>query len=125
MEQKNKVASFYNEAFKDHPLISIPYIPEYATRHSWYMYCLNLDKSINRNLVIDQMKESGVDSRLSFPQFIFSPFIVKNLKKVGDFPLSESIFDHFIDIPCWPNLPLEDQKRVVEVICQAVEEQKQ
>lgn len=126
MEQKNKVASFYNGAFKDHSLISIPYVPEYATRHSWYMYCLNLDKSINRDLIIDQMKESGVDSRLSFPPIHLQPIYRKKFGyKVGDFPLSENIFDHFIDIPCWPNLPLEDQKRVVEVICKAVEEQKQ
>ena len=49
MEQKNKVASFYNEAFKDHPLISIPYIQSMQLGIVAH-HVSQVDKSINRNL---------------------------------------------------------------------------
>lgn len=122
MEEKQKIAEYYNKAFKNHPLIEIPYVPEYATRHSWYMYCLTLAESIDRDKVVNILKENGVDSRLSFPPIHLQPIYREMFGyKEGDFELSEKIFSRFIDIPCWVNMGKARMERVIEYVFDAVE----
>ena len=123
IEQKSNIAAKYNEAFKDHELIDIPFVPEYVSQHTWYMYCLNLNKNVDRNKVIQLMREKGVDSRLSFPPIHLQP-IYKELYgyKEGDFPISESIFESFVDIPCWVGMGDEEISRVIAVVKESVEE---
>jgi UDP-4-amino-4-deoxy-L-arabinose-oxoglutarate aminotransferase len=36
--------------------------------------------------------------------------------KVGDFPIAEGIGDATISLPFYPNMPLEDVDRVIEVL---------
>lgn len=123
MEEKNKVAAYYNNAFDGHSLISIPYVPSYVNRHSWYMYCLKLDRSVDRDLVIQKMRENGVDSRLSFPPIHLQPIYMDMFGyQKGDYPMSEDIFNTFIDIPCWVGMNEDLMNRVIEIIIKAVEE---
>ncbi|MBF0511543.1 MAG: DegT/DnrJ/EryC1/StrS family aminotransferase [Candidatus Omnitrophica bacterium] len=122
MEEKNRVADFYHKAFASHPLIQVPYVPDYVTRHSWYMYCLTFAKNVDRDAVIQRMKEDGVDSRLSFPLIPLQPIYREKFGyKDGDFPASEAIFASFVDIPCWPKMTKKQMQKVVDVVITAVE----
>ncbi len=123
MEEKNRIAAYYNEAFADHPLIATPYLPSYVSRHSWYMYCLILDKSVDRDVAVVNLKELGVDSRLSFPPIHLQPVYREKFGyREDDFPISEATFNTFIDIPCWPNMTQAQMKRVVSAVKQVAEE---
>ncbi len=126
MTEKSRVAKFYQDAFADHPLIKAPYVPEYVDRPSWYMYCLTLDKSVNRDNVLKLMHEQGVDHRLSFPPIHLQPIYRKLFKyREGDFPVSEKIFNRFVDIPCWVGMTKQQMKKVVKVVTSAVEASKE
>jgi len=122
MEEKERIAKSYNGAFAGHPLIKVPSVPEYVNRPSWYMYCLTLDKRINKDNVLKLMKTQGVDYRLSFPPIHLQPIYRKlfNYHK-GDFPISEAVFNRFIDIPCWVGMTQEQMERVVKVVISSVE----
>jgi len=121
MDEKRRIAEFYNNAFANHPLIRIPQVPEYVDRHSWYMYCLTLDERVNRDNVLKMMQEDGIDYRLSFPPIHLQPVYKKLFGyKEGDFPISEKIFKQFVDIPCWVGMTEAQMRRVVDVIISAV-----
>lgn len=123
MEQKSAIAGFYNERFKGHPRIKTPHVPDYANRPSWYMYCLTLDKGINRDNVLKLMHDQGVDHRLSFPPIHLQPVYRKKFGyKEGDYPVSEDIFNRFVDIPCWVGMTEDQMNKVVKVVISAVEE---
>lgn len=125
MEEKSKVAAYYNKAFSGNSLIATPHVPSYVGRHSWYMYSLKLDKSIDRDLVADRMKADGVDSRLSFPPIHLQPIYRERFGyKRGDFPVSEEIYDTFIDIPCWVGMKEELMRRVVDTVTDTVNKSK-
>jgi len=123
MEQKNRLAKKYNEGFKNYPLLTIPYIPDYVTRHSWYLYCLKVDPRVDRDKMAEIMRKNGVDSRLSFPPIPLQP-IYKELfgYKQGDFPNSERIFQKFIDIPIWVNMKQEHIRKVINVTKESAEQ---
>jgi len=123
MKEKSNVAGFYNDAFASHPLIKIPLVAKSVDRPSWYMYCLTLDGRVNRDTVLKLMHERGVDYRLSFPPIHLQPIYRKLFGYTeGAFPISEEIFNQFVDIPCWVGMTEEQMKEVVEVITSAVEE---
>lgn len=123
LKEKNKIAAYYNKVFSENPLIRIPYLPAYIGRHSWYMYCLRLDKTIDRDLAVKKLKAGGIDTRLSFPPIHLQPVYREKFGyKEGDFPISEEIFNTFIDIPCWPGMGKKLMDRVVKGVIRAVEE---
>lgn len=122
MQEKNRIADFYNQAFAGHALIETPFVPEYVDRHSWYMYCLILDESIDRDKVVEFLKSEGIDTRLSFPPIHLQPIYREKFGyKEGDFPESEEIFKYFIDIPCWPAMSEDMMDQVVQAVLKAVE----
>jgi perosamine synthetase len=122
MEEKGRIAAFYNNAFKGHPLIKTPYLPDYADRPSWYMYCLSFADNVNRDNVIRVMHERGVDHRLSFPPVHLQPIYREMFSfKEGNYPISEKIFNKFIDVPCWVGMTDEQMGKVVNVTIEAVE----
>ncbi|MGM0520196.1 MAG: DegT/DnrJ/EryC1/StrS family aminotransferase, partial [Campylobacterota bacterium] len=122
MEEKNALAKAYNSLFAGHKLLRTPYVPEYVSRHSWYMYSLIVDEKVDRDCMIKIMKEKGVDSRLSFPLIPYQP-IYKELYgyKKGDFPKSEKIFKTFLDIPNWVNMPIDVIHKVADIVIESAE----
>lgn len=121
LKEKHEIAAYYNEAFTKNALISVPYIPPYVTRHSWYMYCLKLDISVNRDLVVKKIRKKGIDSRLSFPPIHLQPiYREKFCYKTGDFPISERIYKTFIDIPCWAGMDKARMNRVISCVNDAI-----
>lgn len=121
MDKKQTLAKTYDELFADDELITTPYLPEYATRHSWYMYCLILDKKVDRDKVLKIMKENGVDSRLSFPPIPLQPIYREKFGYTdGDFPIAEEIYSSFVDIPNWVMMERKHMERVAEVVKMAV-----
>ena len=125
LTEKNKIATYYNKAFSENSLIEAPYMPPYVGRHSWYMYCLKLNKYVNRDLVVKKLKDEGIDTRLSFPPIHLQPvYREKYGYKKGDYPVSEETFNTFIDIPCWAGMSKSDIDRVVNAVIKTVGESK-
>ena len=114
-ENKNRLARRYNEAFADDQFISTPYIPEYVTRHSWYMYAISLDERIDRDNIVKMLSEMGIDTRLSFPPIHIQPYYQK---KYGfhqqSFPVSYNAWARKIDLPIGPTLTADEQEYVIE-----------
>jgi perosamine synthetase len=122
LAEKASIAARYDAAFAGHELIRTPHVPEYATRHTWYMYCLALDKGVDRDGLARFMRERGVDHRLSFPPIPLQPYYRERFGyKPGDFPRSEAIFQSFIDIPCWVGMTDAEVGRVAEAVLEGVE----
>ena len=122
MKEKNKVAKIYDNYFKDHNYIEIPYRPKYVTRHSWYNYSITFNKEINRNRIIDYLNNKKIETRLSFPPIHLQPIYKKKFKyKAGSFPKSENAFNTFLDIPCWAKLEKNKIEKIVEQINKAID----
>ena len=86
------------------------------------MYCLTVDKMVNRDKMAALMREQGVDHRLSFPPIPTQPIYKKLFGyKYGDFPRSERIFKQFIDIPIWVGMSKEQIQHVINVVLKCVQ----
>ncbi len=103
---RNKAASYYNNAFENHPSIIIPTTASY-TSHVFHQYTL-VTKNIDRAKLIEFMNEKEI------PVMIYYPVPMHKQKayldpryKAGDFPVSEYLSDHVISLPMHTELDEE------------------
>jgi len=118
--EKNRIASCYQDAFSKIHGIEVPYVPEYVTQHSWYMYSVRVAAKI-RDAVVEQLKEQGIETRLSFPPVHMQPYIQQLLGYQDDqLPLTNQAWNSKIDIPAWPGITEKDLNTVIEALQSAV-----
>jgi len=118
MADKETVARAYNEALS--PLkhvLSTPYLPDYVTRHSWYMYTISVAEGVDRDGVVKGLADRGVDTRLSFPPVHIQPYYVKSFGySPQDYPQCYQAWSQLINLPVSPRLTSSDIHRVAELL---------
>jgi len=122
MADKERVARLYNEAL--HPLkrlVSTPYLPDYVTRHSWYMYAVSLASEIDRDGVVPKLADKGIETRLSFPPVHIQPYYVKRFGySPQDYPQSYQAWSRLLDLPVSPQLTSDEVRRVVTLLQEVI-----
>ena len=122
MSDKNSIVEKYNQGFAGHANISIPYIPEYVTNHAWYMYTISLADKIDRDTVIEKLKNVGIDTRVSFPPIHIQPFFQERYRVSGnDCAVSYNAWKKLLNLPIWVGLPVDSQEYVIENVKKIVD----
>lgn len=115
MERKREIAEYYNRALVDVAGVTIPHVPEYATRPSWYMYAISLDNEIDRDRVADGLKEKGIETRCSFPPVHIQPYYAERFHvQPEDYPISYKAWKQLLNLPVGLGIKEEQLSRVVE-----------
>ena len=112
---KQKIVNTYNDYFSQSEDISIPFVPDYVTRHGWYMYTIEVNEKINRDKVVEELANEGIETRLSFPPVHIQPYYIQKFGyKKNDYPTSLRAWEKLINLPISPNLSETDQEYVME-----------
>jgi perosamine synthetase len=102
---KERTVARYNQAFAREPLMSLPVVPDYVERHSWYMYAPCFAASVDRDAVVAKLEAANIETRVSFPPVHIQPYYVKRYGfQVGDFPVSHGAWRRLINLPIGPDL---------------------
>ncbi len=113
LQEKARVAEMYTRAFARSRHITPPYVPEYATRHSWYMYAVQVPEPM-RDRVVARLSERGIETRQSFPPVHVQPLYQKRFGfRPESLPVTYSAWARKIDLPIWPGLPEPQQQYVI------------
>lgn len=124
LDKREKVAQMYNEKLKDVKGINIPYIHPDVTKMSWFVYVVQVDKDIDREEVMEYLKENGVGCRPYFTPIHIQPYIKEMLGVEGeDYAISYDIGSRGIALPFYNDLKEEEIDYVVEKIEEAIESQ--
>ncbi|MBH30546.1 MAG: hypothetical protein CMG71_00975 [Candidatus Marinimicrobia bacterium] len=119
--EKNKIAQRYSIEFANDPFISQPFLPDYVDQHSWYMYAVSLKENIDRDYVVNELKEKGIDTRLSFPPVHLQPYYQDKFGyDDNSYPVSLKAWKQLIDLPIWVGLSEEDQNYVIDCLKEIV-----
>ena len=65
-DARRKVADHYDKAFANHPKIKTPFRASY-TKHVYHQYTIILADEVNREMMIETLKEKGVPTMLYYP----------------------------------------------------------
>ena len=104
LNEKEKIAQKYNFAFKHSKKIKIPHVPDYATRHAWYMYTISVD-ILERDKIVKNLEKADIQTRLSFPPVHIQPFYREKFNYTeNSLPVSYNAWRKLINIPIWAGL---------------------
>lgn len=96
-------------------------IPDYVTRHPNLFFGILIKffgSSKIRNILINRLMASGIDTRICWPYILNQPFHKKILK--GEYPVAESISKRILTLPLSNTITFEDVKTVCDVINEAI-----
>ena len=120
IEEKNRIAKFYNEAFAEVDGIDAPFVPAYVTQHGWYMYSVRVAAE-KRDAVVNELRENGIDVRLSFPPVHSQPYYQERFRfPAGYLPVTTRAWSQKIDIPAWPGMSDGELTAVIDALRSAI-----
>ena len=112
-EARRKAADYYDKAFAGMENVEIPQRATYS-KHIFHQYTLKI-KNVDRQKVIDEMKEVGVPVMIYYPVplHLQKAFAAAGGKR-GDFPVAEKLCDEVISLPIHTELDDEQLLHITE-----------
>lgn len=114
LSNRDQVALWYKENLKDVDGISLMKENDKDYKRSWFVYLINLDRSINRDRVIEKLKNSGVPSKAYLPAIHLQPYMKKFGITKGDLPICEAISSSTLALPFYAGM----EESTVTEVCQ-------
>jgi perosamine synthetase len=119
IDERNKWASYYSNAFKDIDWIITPSYNE-NYKHGWQSYVLYIDESkspLTRNQLMEKLQDLGVSTRpgTHAPHMLHFYAEKYNLKP-DDFPGAKDCNNYSMSIPLFNKMKIEDYEYVVNAI---------
>jgi dTDP-4-amino-4,6-dideoxygalactose transaminase len=114
LNNRARVAGWYNERIDEIPGISKPFIAPTTTRMSWFVYVIRCEQGVDRNKVMTHLEQRGIPSRPYFTPIHLQPFYQDRFGyRQGDFPETELAGDTSLALP-FSGIMTEQQ---VEIVC--------
>jgi dTDP-4-amino-4,6-dideoxygalactose transaminase len=89
-------------------------------QHNAHMYYVLLSPEINRQAVLDDLKNNGINAVFHYVPLHSSPAGQKYGRQSGDLSITDSISERLIRLPLWIGLTLDQQNHVVKSLSSAV-----
>lgn len=117
--QRRRLAKRYDEAFRDHPWIEIPYqLPE--TVSGWHLYIIQVPEC-SRRQVFEALQAKGIGVNVHYIPVYYHPYYQEHGYNEVCCPNAESLYEHFISIPLHPGLTEEQQDYIIDSVRESLE----
>ncbi|MBU2971734.1 dTDP-4-amino-4,6-dideoxygalactose transaminase [Pseudoalteromonas sp. C2R02] len=108
----------YHQLFEPLELLGIvqrPYVPD-GCQHNGHIYYLNLDESISRSFVLEQLKKMGITCTFHYVPLHQSPAGTKYTKVCGSMAVTEKFGVRLIRLPLWVEMTEDMQEYIFQSI---------
>jgi len=121
LERRAAVAAMYGERLAGVPGVAAPMAARGREVRSWFVYVVRLDDEVDRNAVIDRLRERGIDSKDYLPSIHLFPHIRELGYRAGQFPVAEAASAHSMALPFLPRMSEAQVERVCAELAAAVD----
>jgi dTDP-4-amino-4,6-dideoxygalactose transaminase len=119
---KRSLAQRYADLLASVDGVVVPIEPSWAG-HVYQSYVVTLDEAIDRDAVIQTMREAGIETTLGTYALHREPFFVRALGTTeGDLPRSAAAYHRTLALPIYPGLTENDLDRVASSLAAAVKQ---
>ncbi len=113
VELRRHIAGIYDQGLAGVDGIALPAVREGHT-HQYYLYTIRAER---RDGLMAFLAEQGVESRINYP---WPVHLMRGYSflggREGDLPVTERLAKTILSLPIYPEMPLEDALRVVELV---------
>ncbi len=113
IEQRNKIARYYNNAFKD--IIHTPVIDNDKIC-AWAQYTLKLENPKARQSILDNLKAAGVPTAIYYPLPLHQQTCYKDFPTAPSMEVCESLAQTVFSLPMHPYMTQETQDYIIEEV---------
>jgi dTDP-4-amino-4,6-dideoxygalactose transaminase len=100
---------------EQHGLLRRPIVPA-DCQHNGHLYYILLSPEIDRQIVLDQLKNNGIHAVFHYIPLHSSPAGMRFGRAHGDLSLTTSLSQRLLRLPIWVGLSEAQQQRVCEVL---------
>ena len=119
LDERNRIADKYTEAFKDSDFIGVPLIKP-GRSSAWHLYIIKLNIEalrINRADFIEELKALGIGTSVHFIPLHRHSFYRETFAcNEKDFPNAEWVYERSISLPVYPGMTDSDIGRVIDAV---------
>lgn len=95
--------------------------PGATARSSWHLYVVELLNGTERARVFSSLRDSGIGVNVHYEPIPLQPYYRSLGFQPGQFPVAEAYASRAISLPIYPSLTNEQQDRVVDSLCKALD----
>jgi perosamine synthetase len=121
LERRAGVAATYGERLAGVPGVEAPLATRGQEVRSWFVYVVRLADEVDRDAVIRELRERGIDSKSYLPSVHLFPHIAELGYREGQFPVAEAASAHSLALPFFPSLGEAQIERVCTELAAAVD----
>lgn len=119
--RRGAVAAQYAERLAEVPGVTAPMAERGREKRSWFVYVVRLADEVDRDAVIERLREVGIDSKSYLPSVHRFPHIAELGYREGQFPVAEAASAHCLALPFFPALSEAQIERVCAELATAVD----
>jgi perosamine synthetase len=122
VEARNAVAARYREWLADVDAVELAPEPPAGTTHARHLYVIRMrDGEQARRSLYDGLRERDIFCQVHYLPVHMHPYYADTYGYAeGDFPVAEAYYAGCLSLPCFPDLTVDDQRRVVDAIRELV-----
>lgn len=122
ISRRNKVANMYNDRLSKIKGVTVPYVSPDTTVMSWFVYVIRLDENIDRDKVMEYLKQNGVACRPYFTPIHIQPYIKEMFGYAElDFPNTVAAGKSCIALPFYNDMNSEEIEYVVDILKKGID----
>ena len=117
LELRAAVAARYGELLGDVDGVETLATDDADHKRSWFVYVVKLAEEVDRGRVIQELRAAGVATAEYIPCIHLQPYMRRQYGfREGQFPVAEATSRRTLALPFFPQLAVDDQERVVDVL---------
>lgn len=121
--RRRQAADFYDRAFAELPQLSTPHRAQ-ASTHVFHQYTLQLDPSIDRDALVEALKEQGVPAMIYYPVALHMQEAYRDERyPEGNFPVTENMVHRVFSLPMHSELEEEQLHYIVKQVIEQIQNQ--
>ena len=121
VERRQQLGALYAREFEAVAGVTAPAVPE-GTRHAFQSYVVLLDEAVDRNAVIDAMREAGIETTLGTYSMHLQPYFRERFG-IADEELPSATRAHrsALTLPLYPQLGDDEVRGVCSTLARVIE----
>src|SRR3712207_2506722 len=110
-------AALYGEALRDVDGLELPCPDTGGAVRGWFVYVVQLPRGVDRDRVVEGLRERGVDSKPYLPAIHLMTFYRERFgHREGEFPVCEDVAARSLALPFFPQMTEGEVGRVVDAL---------
>lgn len=122
-DRRREIAAIYDESLSHVKEIVIPKAKKNVI-HAWHLYPIQIETTAlrgGRDRFVKELSKEGVGTSVHFIPIHLHPYYQKAFGfRIGDFPVSEHIFEREVSLPIYPRMTEDDVRRVIEAVVKII-----